>query len=201
MSKYLNVASTMSDEAAIITAFIGLIVFFFAIAAVITIITVIAEWKVFKKAGREGWFAIIPVYNSWVLCEVVGISPYWVLIALGCSFVSGLFSAVPALAAVVSLAAVVVNAYYKILLSISLARSFGKSDGFGVVTFFFMPICMLILGFSDAKYLGPKPMNDVVFNAINQKKEEEKKEEPKKEHSEKEETKKEETKKEEKKDK
>ena len=189
MSKYLNIATAMSDETAIITAFIGLLLFFMAIITVAWIIMVIGEWKIFKKAGREGWYALIPVYNSWVLCEVVGISPYWVLVVIGCSFIGGLFTIIPPLAALVSLAVIVVKVYYKILLSISLARSFGKDDGFGVLTFFFFPICLLILGFSNAKYLGPKPMNDVVFSAINQKKEEEtKKEEDKEEKPKKEKT-------------
>ena len=32
------------------------------------VVSVVALWKVFEKAGEKGWKALIPVYNFWVLC-------------------------------------------------------------------------------------------------------------------------------------
>ena len=29
----------------------------------IAILTIVANWKVFTKAGRPGWASIIPIYN------------------------------------------------------------------------------------------------------------------------------------------
>ena len=33
-------------------------------------------WKLFKKAGKNGWEAIIPYYNTWVLIEIAGLN-WW----------------------------------------------------------------------------------------------------------------------------
>ena len=45
---------------------IGILFIVLAIAAVIGIIVIIAEWKIFKKAGQEGWKAIIPFNKHWL---------------------------------------------------------------------------------------------------------------------------------------
>ena len=41
-------------------------------------------------------------------------------------------------------------------LYIKLAKAFGKGTGFGVLTFFFAPICLAVLGFGSAEYEGVK---------------------------------------------
>lgn len=38
-------------------------------------------WKVFEKAGKPGWAAIIPIYNLIVLLDIVG-KPIWWLVLL-----------------------------------------------------------------------------------------------------------------------
>lgn len=49
-----------------------------AIIAVVTIYVIytIALWKLFKKAGKNGWEAIIPFYNTYTLTEVAGLN-WW----------------------------------------------------------------------------------------------------------------------------
>ena len=49
------------------TTSIGLIVFFGIIAIAFYVVYVIALAKLFKKAGEDGWKAIIPFYNVFVL--------------------------------------------------------------------------------------------------------------------------------------
>ena len=41
-------------------------------------------------------------------------------------------------------------------LYIALAKAFGKGTGFGVLTFFFAPICLALLGFGSSEYNGAK---------------------------------------------
>jgi len=90
-------------------------------------------WKTFEKAGQPGWAAIIPIYNAWVLCKIVGKPVLWFILCL-----------IP-----------FVNIVIGILLLIELAKSFGKGPGFGVglalLGFVFFPM----LGFGDAQYQGP----------------------------------------------
>jgi len=37
-------------------------------------------WKIFQKAGRKGWEALIPGWNAWVLAKILRISPWWFLL-------------------------------------------------------------------------------------------------------------------------
>ena len=56
------------------TAFAGILVIVYLITMLISlgvsILTIVALWKVFAKAGKPGWAAIIPFYNIYVLCEI-----------------------------------------------------------------------------------------------------------------------------------
>lgn len=56
--------------------------FYYIIAFAATIFQYICLWKIFVKAGQEGWKCLIPVYNFVVLFKIVGLSPYLLLIYL-----------------------------------------------------------------------------------------------------------------------
>ncbi len=81
--------------------------------AVLFVFMVVIMWKLFVKAGRPGWVALVPVYNLWVLCEISGKPGWWALLAV-----------VP----FVNIIWVVLG----LLQSLSLAEKFGKSQLFGV---------------------------------------------------------------------
>ncbi len=55
--------------------------FFLFVWLAVFIVAVVAMWKIFEKAGVEGWKAIIPVYNGWVLAEIAGKPGWWRLLA------------------------------------------------------------------------------------------------------------------------
>jgi len=99
----------------------------------IGIFLLIAMWKMFVKAGKPGWAVIIPIYNTYVLLEIVG-RPTWWLLMFYIPFV---------------------NAVFGIIVGIDLAKSFGKDSGFGIGLIFLAPIFIPILGFGDAQYVGP----------------------------------------------
>ncbi len=121
-----------SNNAAGLAMFSGVWMLFWLAVAVISII---GMWKMFEKAGEAGWKSIIPLYNVYVLCQIAGRNGWWML---------GLL--VPFVNIVVSL-----------IIMIDLAKHFGQSTVFGVVALWlFSPIGYMILGFGDAKYLGPK---------------------------------------------
>ena len=106
---------------------IGLIVF------LIIILMIASMWKIFEKAGQEGWKAIIPFYNVWVLAEIVG-KPGWF----------GLLMIIPYVGVIISF-----YIYYL------LAKSFGKDVLFALGLVFLPFIFFPILAFGDAKYIGP----------------------------------------------
>ena len=148
--------SFMSD---FMTAFAIILAVIFLIMLIGYIVWKVAYWKIFSKAGEKGWKSLIPIYDQYVLCRIVGVSPWWLLICAASGILSSISGFFATLFAAVSI-------YFFILVAISLARSFDKSDGFGIVTFFFRVICFCILAFDKSKYLGPKPLDDIIMNSI-----------------------------------
>ena len=100
------------------------------IYVLVIIFEIAALWKVFDKADRPGWAAIVPIYNLYVLCKVAHRSGWWVLLFL-----------IPLINIIVSL-----------IVMIDLGKAFGKGTGFGVglwlLSFVFVPV----LGFGSARY-------------------------------------------------
>ena len=126
-----DIESTVDYSSAIATSMavvsVIMIIFF-----IIGVITIIANWKVFTKAGKPGWTSLIPFYNMYQLFEVAGMNGWMFLLLL-----------VP-----------FVNFIIIIMLNINLAKAFGKDTGFAIGLILLNPIFMLILAFSDAKYIG-----------------------------------------------
>lgn len=110
------------------------------IALAVSIINIIALWKVYKKAGKGGWESIIPFYNTWVLVEIAGLNWWWFLLF----FAPLVLGFIPILNVFSGLATLFVffNCYYNI------AKKFNKGTGFAVCLTLFSPICIPILGFS-----------------------------------------------------
>ena len=111
----------------------GPLVWIFSLAFAILMIA--ACWKIFTKAGQPGWAAIIPIYNWYVLCKIVGRPGWWVILLL-----------IP-----------LVDFIIGIILCIDLAKSFGKGIGFGIGLILLPIIFCPILGFGSAQYQGPAP--------------------------------------------
>ena len=99
----------------------------------IALFLIVAMWKVFTKAGRPGWAAIIPIYNIYVWCKIVGRPGWWVILML-----------IP-----------LVNIVVGIIVCIDMAKSFGKGVGFGIGIALLGIIFLPILGFGSAQYQGP----------------------------------------------
>ena len=116
---------------------LGVLVFTWIICLAILIVTIIGMWKVFEKAGREGWKAIIPFYNMYVLTEISGQNGWLFLLCL-----------IPGVGALI----------WSIMVSIKLAPAYGKDTAFAIGLILLAPIFYMILGFGSAKYvLGGAP--------------------------------------------
>ena len=123
-----TVVVTSSDSAALSPAF-------WVSYILLLVIALVANWKIFEKAGEAGWKILVPFYNTYTLLRISGRNGWWFL---------GLF--VP-----------LVNLFVVIRLALDLAKHFGKSTMFaifGLMIFSF--IGYLMLAFGDAKYVGTK---------------------------------------------
>lgn len=136
--------------------FNGIMIAYMIICIAIAVVAAIGMWKVFTKAGEKGWKSIIPVYNMYTLCKIIGVNPWWILIV----FLSSIVAFIPIIGVLAEMAVVI---YLNILVAKSTANAFGKDTGFAIGLYFLSPIFYCILGFGKAKYEGANPMNDVIF--------------------------------------
>ena len=126
------------------------------IQVVIILLNIIGLFKIYQKMGKPGWKGIIPFYNMYGLYDELWDKKYFwgyllaQAVMLNRSSPSGLLFSVADLVLSVAMIVVVMKLYIK------LAKAFGKGTGFGVLTFFFAPICLAVLGFGSAEYEGVK---------------------------------------------
>jgi len=107
----------------------GLLFFYLAFV----IVAIAGLWQVFVKAGHEGWKAIIPIWNTIILLEIVGRPIWWVILFF-----------VP-----------IVGFVIWVILCNDISKSFGRGAGTTVGLVFLSPIFFIILGFGTAEYKGP----------------------------------------------
>lgn len=134
------------SELAILMGSLGIIfgvVFIILLAILIPVI--IAEWMLFKKAGKKGWEVFVPFYNTWVLIEIAGLNWWYFLISMGLSLLSW-FSGED-IVFVISLLSYYINfiIYYNIA-----KRTKQNEILFGILGVFVPYVAVLILGFSKS---------------------------------------------------
>ena len=148
--------SSFSDASYGLAALGGVMLIFVLIIMVVAfaaaILQIVAMWKLFKKAGKQGWFSIVPVYNVIVLFEIIGYKWYYIfLFLLGCIPIVG------------QLALAVFSIHYNVKLS----KAFGKDVGYGIGLAFLPVVFMPIFAFSkNINYVGPTVNGDIDFNNL-----------------------------------
>lgn len=121
-----------TDEAAaaFIAAFFGT---FMIIGLIVSVFMLVCMWAVFTKAGEEGWKAIIPFYNLYVLTQIATGNGILFLIML-----------IPG-----------VGWIFNLYVMWRLGMSFGKSAGFNVGLLLLPIVFLPMLAFGSAQYYGP----------------------------------------------
>lgn len=96
----------------------------------ILVLMIYSGWKVFEKAGQPGWAILIPFYNVYILLKIANKPGWWLILFF-----------IP-----------LVNFVVAILVSINVAKAFGKGAGFGIGLAFLGFIFYPILAFTDTEY-------------------------------------------------
>ncbi len=96
------------------------------ILMVVGIVVLVAMYKLFKKCGKPGWAAIIPIYNMWVLLQI-GDLPGWLSLIPG------------------------VNVICVLIAYANIGKKFNKSTAFILGLIFLTPIFLCILAFEKDK--------------------------------------------------
>ena len=121
-------------DAAYAAAASGVSAVYAILSLAISVLTLVAMWKLFVKAGRAGWKCLIPFYNTYCLYDIAwGNGWLFLLMFVPC-----------------------VNVVVGIMMLFKLAKAFGQGTGFGFGLLFLNTIFILILGFVSAEYVGPQ---------------------------------------------
>ena len=123
--------------------FAGVAVFICLIAIAVGVFQIVVTWKVYKKAGKQGWEAIIPFYSTWVLNEIAGLNWWWFLISISGVIVAIL--GIPGLSQLASLASVLAN----INMCYNVCKKFNKDGGFFVLLALVPVVGYAILAFDQ----------------------------------------------------
>ena len=101
--------------ASIAAGFMVFYIIYMLVILAISVVQIIAMWKVFKKAGKQGWEAIVPFYNTWTLLEISGYPGYYLF-----------FVFIPCAGPIILLV-------FEIMAAISLSKKFNKTGGFAAL--------------------------------------------------------------------
>ena len=115
---------------------------FLWIIIVFVVFMIICRWVIYQKAGKPGWAAIIPIYSTLVLLEIIR-KPWWWLLLM---FIP------------------VVNIVFAIWAINLLAKSFGKNEGFTIGLILLPIIFYPILAFDNSAqyiYANTSEVNDI----------------------------------------
>jgi hypothetical protein len=96
----------------------------------ISILMIVSWWKIFVKAGREGWESLVPILNVVRILQISNV-PLWAII----------LCFIP-----------VANVVFPLWLGYALAKSFNKSVGYALGLIFLPVLFYPHLAFSDASY-------------------------------------------------
>ena len=124
-----------------IFASIGIIIFMLVLGLATAILMIVSWWKIFSKAGKPGWAAIVPVYSFWVMLEIVGL-PGWLSLGM-------LFTFIPFVGYLIGLGIFGLNIY----VAIKIAPMFGKDTGFAIGLILLPIVFYPMLAFGKNEYV------------------------------------------------
>jgi len=133
---YLHNYDIIGEMTGLVLGILGVV---FLVALIVGIFMIIVTWKLFQKAGKPGWAAIVPFYSQYVLAEISWGNGWFFLI-----FFASIIPVIGTIAVLV----------FSVLTYIKLAKAFGKDGGFAVGLIFLNPIFLAILAFGKSQYVG-----------------------------------------------
>lgn len=153
----------MSGEDAAILAFVmSFLTVFIVIIVLAVAFNYVARWIFYKKCGEEGWKAIIPVYNDYVLIQISGLNWWWILLLyvnIITGFVSGFSSAIGQLdnpvasvislfVSLISMLGTLIILFARFNVNYNITKKFKKEIIYAILLTLFPSIMYLVIGLS-----------------------------------------------------
>lgn len=112
-------------------AILGSLLLVFLVGAILLVISIICNWRLFVKMGEPGWKSLIPIYNIYVMFQHIWGSGWMFLTML-----------IP-----------IFNIIIALMFAWKTFKRFGKSALFCLLGLFFYPICLLIIAFDNSTFI------------------------------------------------
>jgi len=128
------------------------------VAALVWIVTALATWRVFVKAGEAGWKALVPGLREYTIFRIAWNSrAFWIYLAvvMAASFMevaadrAGALTVYGIVGSVIDIAVI----YYEVVVKMKLAQCFGRSRAFGLFLYFVEFLGMTSLSFGPYDYM------------------------------------------------
>ena len=145
-SDYSDIHYELSDTAGLSGIIMGMGMVTWLITLAVSVLLLISMWKVFTKAGKPGWAALIPIYNVYIMCEIAE-KPWWYMLLFLVPFA---------------------NIYAMFVIYDGLSKKLGKTTGFTVGLMLLPVVFFPILAFSksDVVYNASSNTQKVDENAV-----------------------------------
>ena len=130
------------------------IITIFTIAIALVVLYIVGMWRIFEKAGENGWKCLIPFYNQYTMYKMFWETKYfWIVFALSIAngFFNGLALTIPALSTVGYIISLV-TFVFSVFLNYRISASFGHGIGYCIGLLLLPIIFTLILGFNQDEY-------------------------------------------------
>ncbi len=140
MNYYNELGSYLGEFAGLFLG-IGILMLVIVIAFVVLIVS--GKLALFKKAGKNGWEAIIPFYSDWVYVEIAGLNWWWFLL-VSASFIVNILD-LDELEGI----AFLVNIISVFFCNYNISKKLHKDTGFAILMTLFPFIMIPLIGFSN----------------------------------------------------
>ena len=122
------------------------------------VIMVIADWRIFSKAGEAGWKSLIPILNGYVLFKLSwNGNMFWIMLLtlFGGSACTAKAGEEGGILSIIGLVLTIAGLLIALIDVHMLSKSFGHGIGFTLGLMFLNPLFTLILAYGGSKYIGP----------------------------------------------
>ncbi len=111
-----------------------------------SLVILVATWRIFQKANKTGWHALIPIYNGVVWLDIVQFPRVWLLIPVITTATTAIWlsSTELALGVQVVFAALLIASFaLSVAQAIFLARAFGREETWFIAGLVILPVVFL----------------------------------------------------------
>lgn len=159
--------SDSSAFAAMMAMMMGSIMCLVVFGLVIVFILIVTNWRIYTKAGQPGWASIVPIYQLFVLMDIIRKPRSWAVIILVLGVAQSILTAMQPgansdrdpnmLISLIQLGVGIASIYFTVRTFRELARVFGHGVGFTLGLMFLPFLFYPILAFGGSQYQPSTP--------------------------------------------